>query len=196
ATRKAISELGKNSYIAMCTGFWYEWSLGIAPAFGIDFNNRTATLYDEGETQICTTTWPQIGRAVAALLSLPIKSEANEAACLENFRNKLVYINSFNISQKDMLKSALCVTGTKESNWTITKEPAQERYSNGIKEIQEGKRVGFAKMMYTRVFYSDRCGDFEHKGTLNRMLDLPKEDIDEATMVAMERSKAAFGSSH
>jgi hypothetical protein len=90
-----------------------------------------------------------------------------------------------------MLRSALRVTGTKEEDWTITKEPSQERYSNGMKEIQEGKRIGYAKMMYTRVFYPDGCGDFEsHKGTLNNLLGLPKEDIDEGTKTAIERSKA------
>ena len=91
-----------------------------------------------------------------------------------------------------MLESALRVTGTKEDDWTITKEPSQERYSSGIKEMQEGKRIGFAKMMYTRVFYPDGCGDFEHnKGTLNSLLDLPKDDIDEATKAAIERSKTS-----
>lgn len=35
------------------------------------------------------------------------------------------------------------------------------------------------------------CGDFEHnKGTINSLLSLPKEDIDEATERAIERSKA------
>jgi hypothetical protein len=134
----------------------------------------------------------QIGRAVAALLSLPIKSEgSNKEACLENFKNKVVYINSFTVSQKDMLESACRVTGTKKDDWTITKEPAQDRYMSGVEEMKEGNRIGFVKMMYTRVFYPDGCGDFEHnKGTLNKVLDLPQEDIDEATKVAIERSKA------
>lgn len=133
----------------------------------------------------------QVGRAVSALLSLPIRPEgSNKEACLENLKNKVVYVNSFTVNQKDMLASAVRVTGTKEDDWTITKEPAQERYSSGIKEIREGKRIGFAKMMYTRVFYPDGCGDFEHnKGTINGLLELPKEDIDEATMAAIERSK-------
>ena len=122
---------------------------------------------------------------------MPIKPEgSNKEACLENFKNKVVYVSSFTVSQKDMLESALRVTGTKQDDWTITKEPAQERYASGIKEMQEGKRIGFAKMMYTRVFYDDGCGDVEHnKGTINSILGLPKEDIDEATKVAIERSK-------
>lgn len=125
------------------------------------------------------------------MLSLPIKPEgANKEACLEIFKNKVVYIKSFTVSQKDMLQSALRVTGTKEGDWRITKEPAQERFATGIKEMQKGKRIGFAKMI-SRLFYPDGCGDFEHnKGTLNSLLDLPDEDIDEATEVAIERSKA------
>ena len=104
----------------------------------------------------------------------------------------MVYVNSFTVSQKDMLESALRVTGTKEDNWTITKEPAQERYSAGLNDMKEGKRIGFAKVMCTRVFYPDGCGDFEHnKGTLNSLLGLPKDDIDEATKAAIERSKVA-----
>ena len=88
------------------------------------------------------------------------------------------------------MESALRVTDTKEDDWTFTKEQVQERYSSGIKEIQEGKNTGFAKMGYGRVFYPNGCGDFEsNKGTINGLLNLPKENIDEATKVAIERSK-------
>jgi hypothetical protein len=88
-----------------------------------------------------------------------------------------------------MLQSALRVTGTKEDDWIITKEPARERYAAGVLQMQEGKRIGFVKTMYTRVFYPDGSGDIEHKGTLNGLLGLPEEDIDEATKAAIERSK-------
>jgi hypothetical protein len=76
----------------------------------------------------------------------------------------------------------------------MLKEPAEDRYSSGLKEISEGKRIGFAKMMYTRVFYADGCGDFESsKGTLNRLLDLPEENLDEATKVALSARKLPTG---
>ncbi|KAH8646784.1 hypothetical protein BX600DRAFT_518809 [Xylariales sp. PMI_506] len=188
--RKAIVDLGKSSYIAISTGFWYEWSLAIAPAFGVDFKSQTVTLFDEGETKISVSTWPQVGRAVAALLSLPIKSQgSDEETSLESLKNKVVYVNSFNVSQKDMLESVLRVTGTKIEDWTVAKEPSQQRYAEGIKAIQHGDRIGFAKMLYTRVFYPDGAGDLERKGTLNKVLRLPQEDLDEATRVAWERSK-------
>lgn len=59
-TRKAIADLGKSFYIAVPTGFWYEWSLAVPAAFGFDFANRTVTLFDEGETKISISTWPQV----------------------------------------------------------------------------------------------------------------------------------------
>lgn len=190
AIRKAIADLGKSSYISVITGFWYEYTLAMSASFGIDFANRTATFFDEGETRISVSTLPQVGRAVAALLSLPIQPSVDNEPSLSDFTNKPVYINSFTINQKDMLISALRVTDTKEADWTITNEPSHERYATGIKEIGEGKRVGWAKMMYSRLFYPDGCGNFEHsKGTSNRVLRLPVEDLDEATREAIERSK-------
>jgi hypothetical protein len=101
-----------------------------------------------------------------------------------------VYVNSFTLNQKEILASAVRVMGSRESEWTITREKGRERYITGVKEIEEGKKIGFAKMMYTRMFFDDRCGDFETgRGTLNELLGLPKEDVDETTIVAVERSK-------
>lgn len=59
-TRKAIEDLGKSSYISVSTGFWYEWSLAITAAFGFDFANRTVNFFDDGDTKISVSTWPQV----------------------------------------------------------------------------------------------------------------------------------------
>lgn len=198
ATRKLIEEIGKSSYVALATGFWYEYSLAIPGNYGFDFANRTANFYDEGEVKISTSTWPQVARAVAGLLSLPIKPEGSDKdACLEQLRNKVVYTNSFTVSQKDMLASVLRVTGAKEDDWTITKEPVQEAFATAVKQIKEGKREAFSKFLYSRIFFPDGCGDFEHnKAILNSMLGLPKEDLDEATKVAIERQEAQAPGGH
>lgn len=194
ALRKApelIAKLGKSSYIAVTTGFWYEWSLAIKNAYGFDIPNKQVTLFDEGETKISTSTWPQVGRAVAGLMSLSQEQ-------LEQFKNKQVYVNSFTLSQKDMLDSVLRVTGDKIEDWTVVKEPAKNRYTEGVEAMKKGDRGGFSRMMYTRVFYADGCGDYETgKGVSNELLGLPKENLDEATMVAIARSKThPFGYKH
>jgi hypothetical protein len=161
-SHKEIAATGVSSYISFCTGFWYEWSLAIPPSFGFDFPSKTATFFDDGETKISSSTWPQVGRAVAALLSLPIKPEGgNVERCLENFKNKVVYVNSFNISQKDMLDSVLRVTGDKLEDWTIHKEPARERWASAAKALQGGERMAYVRMMYTRIFFDDGNGNFE-----------------------------------
>lgn len=131
---------------------------------------------------------------MAALLSLPIEREdsSTSGACLNDYKNRVVYINSFTVSQRDMLASALRVTGTEESDWTITHESARKRFAGGVQEVKEGKMQGFQKFG-ARLFFDDGCGDFEHsKGTLNEVLGLPKEAIDEATRVAMERQSAGL----
>lgn len=189
--RELISSLGKSSWIALCTGFWFEWSLAIPLAYGFDFETRSVTLFDDGNTPICTSTWPQVGRAVAALLSLPVKSDENDktAPHLEQFRDGHVYVNSFALSQNDMLDSVLRVSGTRREDWNIQKEPVHDRYAAGMAELQKGDQLGFVKVLYSRLFYPDGCGDFSKtKGLQNDALGLPKEDLDEFTRMAMDRA--------
>jgi hypothetical protein len=189
---KDIAAAGVSSFLSLATGFWYEWSLAIPPSFGFDFPSKTATFFDDGETPISISTWPQVGRAVTALLSLPIKPEhGNTERCLEHFKNQIVYVNSFTISQKDMFDSVLRVTGDTPADWTINKEPARERYASAAKALQGGDRMAYVRMMYTRIFYDDGCGNFEaRRGVSNEIMGLPKEDLDEATARAIERAGA------
>lgn len=188
--REHLKSKSSLPFISVSTGFWYEWSLAIPFAYGIDINKRTATLFDDGNAKITTSTWPQVGRAVAALLALPIKSTNGSSACLEDFKNQLIFISSFLLSQRDMLASLYRVTDTKESDWTITSEDAHERYHTGIEQMKQGQRVGFGKMMYTRVFWNEKDGvpgNVEHK-VINDKLGLPKEDLDEATRRTVKRA--------
>lgn len=187
-TRKLIEQTGKSAWIAVATGFWYEWSLALPFAYGFDFVNHTATFFDDGEQKICTSTWPQVGRTIAALMSLPIDSKG-EGACINDYKNSFVYVNSFTVSQKDMFESVLRVTATKTEDWKINKEPCEERYAAGKKRFLSGDRVGFGICLYTRLFFNDGAGDFEAKGLANEALGLPKENIDEATERAIKRSK-------
>ena len=191
-TLKAITELGQNSYIAMTTGFWYEWSLSNPTAFGFDFTSRTVTMFDDGNTKINSSTWPQVGRAVANILSLKVSPEGpnDKSPCLEQFKNKFVYTASFEISQKDMLDSVIRVTNAKAEDWTVKYEPSRERYFAGLEEMKGGNMNGFVKSLYTRIFYPDGSGNFEKtKGLQNELLGLPKEDLDEYTKLAMKRAE-------
>ena len=90
-----------------------------------------------------------------------------------------------------MFESVLRVTGDKSDDWTIVKEPARERYASAVKALQGGDRMAYVRMMYTRIFYDDGCGNFEaRRGVSNDILGLPKDDLDEATTRAIERAGA------
>lgn len=186
-----VERLSKSSWIAVSTGFWYEYSLAITAAYGFDFVNRSVTIYDDGETRINTSTWPQVGRAVAALLSLPVTAAkgSDKERCLDNFRNKYIYVSSFTVSQQDMLYSALRVTQTSLEDWAVRHEDAEQRYKTGVEELKSGDKMGFAKLGYSRIFFENGGGNVEDtKGLQNDMLGLPKEDLDEYTSIAMSRS--------
>lgn len=69
ATRKLIEELGESSYVAMVTGFWYEYSLAIANNYGFDFAKHTVKFYDNGDNKISTSTWPQVHSFPSVILT-------------------------------------------------------------------------------------------------------------------------------
>lgn len=156
--------------------------------YGFNIKDRKVTFFDDGETKINTSTWIQCGTALAALLSLPVDGASPS---LSDFKNKPFYISSFLISQRDMLDSLNRVLGTTDSDWDIKYEASAKRVQDGQAEFAAGDRAGFAKMMYSRVFFPNGGGNFEATQTLaNGVLGLPKEDLDEATArsVAMVES--------
>lgn len=173
-----------SSYIALCCGFWFEWSLSLGEAFfGIDIKNRKAVLFDDGTTKVTTSTWAQCGRAVAGLLALP------EEELSRRFKNKGLFVGSFTVSQRDMLESVQRVTGTKADEWEVSFEGSKERFERGLEEMKAGHRLGFARAMYTRVFYKENggAGNFEAtKGLDNEVVGIEKEDLDTAVERAVK----------
>lgn len=173
------------------TRFWYEWSLAIPGAYGFDIVNRSVTLLDGGGTPITTTTWPQLGRAVANLLSLSIKPGQASAPYLEQFRNKHVYVSSFTVSQNEMFKSLLRVTGDRREDWTILHDTSESRWTKGREMTKNGDRNGFFGWLYGRVMALDGAGNHEKSRSLsNGLLGLSKvEDIDAYTKIAVDRAR-------
>ncbi|KAI4866583.1 NAD(P)-binding protein [Hypoxylon rubiginosum] len=189
--RKLVEELGVSSWIGVVTGFWYEYSLGFGTeTYGMDWKNRTWTFFDDGETKMNTTTWPQSGRAAAALLSLPIEPEKPGSPSLSDYKNKFIYVSSFCLSQKEMFATVLRLTGTKESDWTITYEESTKRFQDAQARLFGGDRTAFPQLLYSRNFFKDGVGNFEaRRGIANDILGLPKEDLDAATRIAIDRNE-------
>ncbi|KAF7187996.1 Bifunctional pinoresinol-lariciresinol reductase 1 [Pseudocercospora fuligena] len=182
---------GKTHFIACTCSFWYEYSLaGTEARYGFDFGEKKVVFFDDGNTKITTSTWPQTGRAVAKLFALPIlpKDENDKSLTLSQFHDDALIIKSFTVSQRDMFDSVLRVTGDKESDWKIIHEDAKERFERSVDIMEKGNIVGFAMRLYTRVFYKNGGGDLSDK-VVNKELGLPEEDLDEYTKKAIEMAK-------
>jgi hypothetical protein len=151
-------------------------------------------MYDQGEKKISMSTWDACGRAVAGLLSLPVKADATkDGVGLETWRNQGLYISSFLISQRDILESLHRVLGTTDEDWKITFEPVEKRLEDGKKQFKEGKMLGFAKALYAEVFACE-WGDYQTGRELdNEKVALEKEDLDEATKRAVEMAMGPMG---
>ncbi|RMZ84737.1 hypothetical protein DV737_g984, partial [Chaetothyriales sp. CBS 132003] len=186
AARKLISDLGLN-WVGVACGFWYDYSLGVSKfAFGFDHHQKEVTFYDDGNTKITTSTWSLVGKAVATLLSLPI--ETSSGPSLSDWKDKMVRVSSFIVSQKDMFESVKRVTTTTDKDWTIKYEPTKQRYEEGVKIFDGGKgsRFGFVQLLYSRYFYADGSGNISSHGLDNEKLGLPKEDFDAVTKIGIE----------
>ncbi|KAH8892402.1 NAD(P)-binding protein [Thozetella sp. PMI_491] len=173
-------------WFLITTGFWYEWSLALGEnLYGIDIKEKKAWLCDDGETPMNTTTWPRCGEALAALLSLP---ESGASPSLVDWKNKQVYVDSFRVTQRQILDSVQRVTGTTDKDWEITYEPAEKRYKEGMEEMNRGDVQGLAKAMYSRALYKDGTLDYEsRKGLDNEKLGLQRENLDVVTKKVVDK---------
>ncbi|KAL2871723.1 NAD(P)-binding protein [Aspergillus lucknowensis] len=193
-----IKRLGVSSTLRLACNSWYEFSLGGGPArFGFDFQKRTFTLFGDGNVPLNTTTWSQCGRAIASLLSLKElpENEADTSPTLSQFCNSALYIASFRLTQRDMFESVKRVTGTTDADWTITQESAEVRWKNGWDAMREGDWTAFPKMIYSRLFFPTGDGDYHGRELHNDLLNLPVEDLDDATAAGIsmaERGELPF----
>jgi hypothetical protein len=211
--RSVIEDLGLN-WTGVACSFWYvrlpntlilpetdyaryECSLaGTSDRYGFDFPKKKVIFYDNGETKIHTSTFPQVARAVTSLLSLPmlLEDENDKTTTLSStFRNKLAHIASFRISQKDMLASVLRVTSTKESDWSISYEPSKERFERPRDAMIAGDLIAFGSRLYARCFFpKNTLCNFDKHGLDNEALGLPKESLDEFTRVAVDMASSDY----
>lgn len=185
------SKSSTTHWIGICCGFWYEYSLaGTEARYGFDFKTKTVTLFDNGDVKINTSTFPRVARAVANLLSLKIlpADERDRSTCVSHWNDRAVHVNSFFVSQNDMLSSILRVTNGKKSDWTIKHENTRERFARGQRLFAKGQVVGFGILLYSRIFFDDGAEDFRGKldNTLLGLEEEGEKGLDEATGWVLE----------
>ena len=153
------------SWTALIVGSYFDWALKAMPGvFGYNIGERKVTLYDGGTAKYEATNLPQIGRAVAAIL------KSDEA------KNRYVYVNSFTISQSEVLATLEKVTGSK---FEVTDGTREGLKKSGLGKMEAGDMSGVVEAISAQIFNLDGYNNYSQtKDLWNEKLGLPKEDLE------------------
>ncbi|CAO2647206.1 Nn.00g081280.m01.CDS01 [Neocucurbitaria sp. VM-36] len=176
--RDLAEELGI-SWIAVVNNPWFDWSLKQGN-WGIDVRGKKAVLYKGAEGKFNTTTLRQVGEGVARLLSLP-------DAELETFKNRPVYLSSFEITQKELLDSAIRATGTEESDWDIVVRDASDVIAEARQEVAKGNHMAFVNEFYIAHMQEGFGGNYNSKAAKDaEILGLKSGSVDAAVRAVVQ----------
>jgi hypothetical protein len=164
------------SWTAVIVGGFFDWALAIG-AIGMNAKARQATVYDGGDIPHEVTNLGQIARAVAAVLS---------ADHLDETANQYVYVNSFTLTQNQVVEAVKEATG---SEFEVTKANRMDVWSDGMEKLKTGKfemiggsryMVGAVQMIQTEIYNRSGFNHFsKNKGLWNKRLGLPEESLEE-----------------
>ncbi|KXJ86548.1 hypothetical protein Micbo1qcDRAFT_219124 [Microdochium bolleyi] len=182
--RALIEELGVSSWIGVCTGPWFDFTMGIG-GFGIDVKGKTALMLGSsggegaegpggfGMQKASVTTYKRVGEMVAQLLSLPEDK-------LAEHRNQWVYLTSWAVSQRELLESAMRVAGADREAWSVTEITVEQLLATAREKMsrQETFMEGRLSLLLL-VFGEGLGGDFGGKVLDAKDFGLDEEDLDE-----------------
>ena len=115
------------SWTGIICGAFFDWGLQVG-FLGFDLDSSTATIYDDGDVKCQLTVLADIAQAVKGVLTNPAET-----------RNRYVYINTFRLSQNQILKALERVQGRA---WTQVKKDAREIMRTGLQKIEKAQQEG------------------------------------------------------
>ena len=135
---------------------------------GADLKTKTFTRWDDGETPWTTTNLATIGKGIVALLQPENYSST---------ANKYIYINSYTITQNQLLASLQKATG---SEWTLKTVQSKDIVDKAHEDIKNGNIAdAIYPLIQASILGPVSYGDFRPSGFSNDAFGLPKEDLDE-----------------
>lgn len=152
--------------------------------FGISVGEKTYTHYS-GAGLFNSSTQEQVGRGLAALLSLPVSSP-NRRASLEHYANNFAYISSFLLTQQKLFEAVKEATHTTDVQWTINESSIDQRIATAKDKFAEGDIYGGLDMMYCYYMGEGMGGDYEAKALEDRaILGLAEENLVEVVRATL-----------
>ena len=134
---------------------------------GWDVPAGRATVYDSGDQPYEATTMRQIGRAVAGVLKHP-----------DETKNKYIYVNSFTLTQNQVVGALEKASGVK---FQVTKSTTKEIGDEGYRNAENGNPgLGFPQIVTSAIYGYGGMNNFSANRELaNEMFGLPKESLEE-----------------
>jgi hypothetical protein len=131
---------------------------------GFNLKDNSALLFGDGNGKWSTTTLATIGLAVKNSLLKPTETE-----------NRYVYVNSFTVSQREVVSALEQVSGKK---WTTTNIDAEEMLREGQEKLSKGDFSGAMNVIRYVNAIEGHGGNFAtYRKTSNEVLELPKETL-------------------
>lgn len=141
-----------------------------------DLKAHTATIYNGGNDPVTHTTLSSIGAATAAVLQNPGKT-----------KNKNVYVNSYRVTQNEILAALEKATGEK---WKTTPASAEELQKKGGEKLGQGDYSGLFDLIIGTIYSGEKALDYPTlKGLDNDDLGLPKEEPLEVTIAKIVKGE-------
>jgi uncharacterized protein YbjT (DUF2867 family) len=173
------------SWTGVVVGGFFDWALQIPGLLAWNLPARTATIFDGGDVEFEATNVAQIARGVAAALS---------SAHVEDTKNKYIYINSFTITQNQILSALEEVTGDK---FVVTHSTKAELAKQALEMLKSwetsslGYPVGSLELITAAIYGNGGLNEFSKtKGLWNERLGLPKEDLKETVAWIVKKNAA------
>lgn len=156
----------KISWTAIITGSMFDWGFNIPGFGGWNLSARTVTIFDGGDIPYEATNLDQVGRAIAKSLKKP-----------ELTRNQYVYVNSFTVTQNEILRALEKSIGEK---FTVSQGTAEGLWKGGDAKVKEGNPFGVLDMIAAAFYGKEGLAHFSvTKGLWNDKLGLSQENLEE-----------------
>lgn len=174
------------SWTAVIIGAILDWTFQYPGMMGWNIPGRKAVIFDGGNTEYEAITFDQIGRAVAATLT----------DNFEETKNSFVYVNSFTVTQNQILGILEKVTGDRFEiqhleSAELTRLSLKEPNSPETAKVQSSF-PRFTPVITAAIYNNGGFNNFSKtRGLWNSRLGLPDGDL-EATVVqgVQEKGKA------
>ena len=152
-----------------------DWCIENA-LLGFDLKNHTATIWDKGDVYCSASNLSTIGKATASVLLHPAET-----------KNRYVWIESFRISQNEVLAALEKSTGKK---WEVKHVKAADQIQLGRDLLSKGSIMqGLVLLIVGSIINADvdTGSDFSKTRKLdNDLLGLPKESLQSSIDAAVK----------